>query len=345
MDSDMDADASRRGSAPGAGRRRDGTRSRAAAIAAGLLAAILAGGPAAAQAPAVLTIFAAGTLAGPLRALDAIFQQKYPNVTVHPVFGGSVALAKRIVDLHQRADLFACADYRVIPHLLFGKAGRKGYADWYAGFAGNAITFTYTDKSKFAHQITPQNWYEILARPGVEIGRSNPDTDPSGYQTLLMLQLAERTYHKPGLADRILKNAPPKNMRNTETSLIPALQLGEIDYLGIYRSDAIQHHLHFLALPAAVDMSDPKLARLYRTVFTHTKNGDVTGAPIVYAATIPGNAPQAEWAQKYLALLLGPQGQAILKEGGFSPLAPADAVGRGRMPASLKSLVTAWPPA
>lgn len=341
----MDSEASGSGSATDTGRRKDRIFPRMAMAAAGLLAALCAAAPAQAQSQDALTIFAAGTLAGPFRALDAVFQKKYPNVVVHPVFGGSVALAKRIAELHQRADIFASADYRVIPKLLFGKAGGKSYADWYAGFARNAITFTYTDKSKFARRITPQNWYEMLARPGVEIGRSNPDTDPSGYQTLIMLQLAERHYHVPGLAQKILANSPPRNMRNTETSLLPALQLGQIDYLAIYRSDAIQHHLHYLALPAAVDLGDPKLAKLYASAVAHTRNGDVTGAPIVYAATIPDNAPQAAWARRYLALLLGPRGQAILKKSGFAPLAPADAVGRARMPASLKSLVAAWPPA
>ncbi|MGH7055898.1 MAG: extracellular solute-binding protein [Stellaceae bacterium] len=322
------------------------TRRAAYAVATGLLVALTgAAAPAAAQPQTVLTIFAAGTLAGPFRALDAVFEKTYPSVTVHPVFAGSVGLARRIADLHQEADLFAAADYRVIPKYLFGKPGRKAYADWYAGFARNATTFTYTDASKFAKEITPQNWYKVLARPGVEIGRSNPDTDPSGYQTLIMLQLAERYYHAPGLAAAILKNAPPRNMRNTETSLLPALQLGEIDYLGIYRSDAIQHHLHYLALPAAVDLGDVKLAKLYASAVVHTKNGAVHGAPIVYAATIPLNAPQAKWAEKYLALLLGPQGQAILKRSGFAPLAPADAVGRARMPARLKALAAVWPPA
>lgn len=322
---------------------------RAAAAGAGLVALLGAGAPAMAQGQTpgqtVLTIFAAGTLAGPFRALDAAFQQKYPNVVVHPVFAGSVALAKRITELHQRADIFASADYRVIPQFLFGKAGGKKYADWYAGFARNAITFTYTDRSRFAKAITPRNWYKILARPGVQIGRSNPDTDPSGYQTLLMLQLAERHYHAPGLARKILANSPPQDMRNTETSLLPALQLGEIDYLAIYRSDAIQHHLHYLKLPAAVDLSDPKLAKLYAGALAQTKNGAVPGAPIVYAATIPTNAPQAAWARRYLAMLLGPRGRKILKEGGFAPLAPADAVGRDRMPARLQSLAAPWPPA
>lgn len=319
-------------------------RVRAIALAVGVLLAILGiGAPALAQAPAVLTIFAAGTLAGPFRTLDTVFQQKYPNVAVHPVFAGAVALARRIADLHQRTDIFATADFRVIPKYLFGAGGKERYADWYAGFARNAITFTYTGNSKFARQITPQNWYEVLARPGIEIGRANPDTDPSGYLTLLMLQLAERYYHAPGLAQKILVNSPPKNMRNTETSLLPALQLGEIDYLAIYRSDAIQHHLNYLALPAEVNLDDPKLARLYASVVAHTGNGDIHGAPIIYAVTIPKNAPQADWAQKYVALLLGPIGQKIMRQSGFVPLGPADAVPFDKVPTSLRPLVTAWP--
>ncbi|HJU15828.1 MAG TPA: extracellular solute-binding protein [Stellaceae bacterium] len=319
-------------------------KGRAIAFAAGVLLAVLGiGAPALAQAPAVLTIFAAGTLAGPFRALDTAFQQKYPNVAVRPIFAGSVALARRIADLHQRTDIFATADFRVIPKYLFGAGGKERYADWYAGFARNAITVTYTDSSRSAHQITPRNWYEVLARPGVEIGRSNPDTDPSGYRTLLMLQLAERYYHAPGIAAKILANSPPRNMRDTETDLIPALQLGEIDYLAIYRSDAIQHHLNYLALPAAVDMSDPKLARLYASAAAQTANGNVHGAPIVYAVTIPKNAPQAEWAQKYVALLLGPTGQKIMRQSGFVPLGPADAIPLDKVPTGLRPLVTAWP--
>jgi len=46
----------------------------------------------------------------------------------------------------------------------------------------------------------------------------------------------------------VLANAPLTNMRDTETSLISASQLGQIDYLAIYRSDAIQHKLNYIRL-------------------------------------------------------------------------------------------------
>ena len=307
------------------------------------LAALLPGGPAQAAPPARLMILAAGTLARPFRDIDRLFAARYPDAVPQPQFGGSVKMAREITQLRQPADILAVADYSVIPQYMFGKDGKPGYADWYAGFARNAITFVYTPQSKYAADVTPANWYRVLARNGVEIGRSNPDTDPSGYQTVQMLSLAERYYKAPGLAARILANAPAANMRDTETSLIAALQLHQIDYLAIYRSDALQHHFRYLHLPARIGLSDPRDAAFYREAVARTKNGALPGRPIVYAVTIPKRAPQPEWAQKYLALLLGPEGQAVMKKNGFGVLAPPYAVGEAAMPASLRTLVKPWP--
>ncbi len=293
--------------------------------------------------PTKLTIFAAGTLAVPFRELDKLFEKQHPGVAVEPIFGGSVLMAKRITNLHQQADLIAVADYNVIPKYLFGAGGTTRYATWYAGFARNAVTFVYTEKSKYAAEIAPSNWYQVLARPGVEIGRSDPDTDPSGYQAVQMLHLAEKFYKSPGLAAKILANAPRTNMRDTETALISALQLGQIDYLAIYRSDALQHHFRFLDLPAQIDLSDPRDAAFYATAVAKTKGGDLAGRPIVYAATIPSTAVHGDLAEAYLRLLLGPEGQAVFKKSGFGTVAPAYAVDVTAMPPSLKSLVAPWP--
>jgi molybdate/tungstate transport system substrate-binding protein len=313
-----------------------------AAVIGGLVLALVGGGAQADQ-PVHLKIFAAGTLAQPFQQLDALFRKQYPNVIPEPRFGGSVKMAREITELHQPADVLAVADYSVIPKYLFPDGGKPGYADWYVGFARNAITFMYTKNSKYAAEVTPDTWYRVLARHGVEIGRSNPDTDPSGYQTLQMLQLAGRYYRDPKLAEQILANAPPANMRDTETSLIAALQLGQIDYLAIYRSDALQHHLNYIDLPAAIDLSDPKDADLYKQAVADTQNGKLPGRPIVYAVTIPAHAPDAEWAAKYVALLLGPEGQRIMQQNGFGTMVPPYAVNATAMPASLQPLVKPWP--
>jgi molybdate/tungstate transport system substrate-binding protein len=305
-----------------------------------LLAASIAVSAAQTAEPTVSTIFAAGTLAGPFKQMNTLFEKKRPNVTVQAQYGGSVMMARRIADLHQDADLLAVADYNVIPKYMFGS---QPHASWYAGFARNAITFVYTNKSKYANEINSQNWCKVLARPGVEIGRSNPDTDPSGYQTVQMLDLAEKYYNAPGLKQNVLANAPLANIRDTETELISALQLGQIDYLAIYRSDALQHHLKFLDLPAKINLSDSVHAAFYQQGVAHTKNGALAGRPIVYAVTTVNGSKNAGIAEKYVALLLGPQGQAVMKDKGFGEFSPALAVHIEAMPAALKQLVKPWP--
>jgi molybdate/tungstate transport system substrate-binding protein len=290
--------------------------------------------------PITLTIFAAGTLAVPFKQIDELFQKKYAGVSAEPQFGGSVKMAKQITELHKDADLLAVADYNVIPKYMFAK---PAHADWYVGIARNAITFVYTDKSKGAKEINSKNWYKVLSGKGVEIGRSNPDTDPSGYQTVQMLNLANKYYKDPGIEKNVLANAPLSNVRDTETSLISALQLGQIDYLAIYRSDALQHHLKFIDLPTKINLSDPADSTYYKEGVAHTKNGDLTGKPIVYAITIVNGSKNADIAEKYVAFLLGPEGQAVMKKNGFGEFQPAYAVNPEEMPAGLKSIVKPWP--
>jgi molybdate/tungstate transport system substrate-binding protein len=307
------------------------------------IAALIAFAPNLAASPKVtLTIFGAGTLAAPFKKLDEAFMKLHPDVTVQAQFGGSVKMVKQVTELHQLADVVAVADYNVIPKYLFG-AGGRGYTDWYVGFATNAITFVYTDRSKYAGEITPQNWYTVLARPGVEIGRSNPDTDPSGYQTVQMLELAEKHYDQPGLSARILANAPRTNMRDTETELIAALQSGQIDYLAIYVSDARQHGFRYLDLPPEINLGDARYSAVYGTASVQTANGTVPGRPIVYGVTIPDNAPQPDLARAFLQFLLGENGQQVMKASGFGSLAPALANAVARVPAELRPLVAPWP--
>ena len=287
-----------------------------------------------------LTIFGAGTLAGPFRQIDEDFTKQHP-VTIQAQFGGSVKMVKQVTELHQIADVVAVADYSVIPKYLFGDGAK--YTDWYAGFATNAITFIYTPQSKFAAEINGKNWYDLLSRPGVEIGRSNPDTDPSGYQTVQMLELAEKHYNRPGLAAAILANAPKTNMRDTETELIAALESGQIDYLAIYRSDALQHHFKYLDLPPQIDLSDAKYSSFYARGSVQTVNGSLAGKPIVYAVTIPNNAAHGDWALEFVKFLVGSGGQQTIVKNGFGSIMPAYANDLNRVPVDLRPHLRAWP--
>ena len=295
-----------------------------------------------AGAAGTLTVFGAGTLSTPFTAELQAFKQQNPGVTIHSQFGASADMARDITQLGQPADVLGVADYSLIPKLMSDPS--EPHATWYLGFVSNQITFAYTSHSKGASQLTASNWYKVLGEPGVHIGRSNPAADPSGYQILQMLQLAQGYYHDPGLSAAVLKNSPDSSVAETETSLLAALQSGQIDYLAIYRSDALEQHLKYIALPAQINLSDSAMAAAYAQVTIHAGTlGALTAKPIIYGLTIPSNAPDAALAQKFIGFVLSPQGQAIMSDNGFVVISPALASGQANVPASLRSLTTPWP--
>jgi molybdate/tungstate transport system substrate-binding protein len=290
-----------------------------------------------------LIVFGAGTLANPFAQEIAAFKAQHPGITVHSDFGASGDRVKAITELGEPADVLGVADYSLIPAKMFG-SGSKQFATWYVGFVSNQITFAYTTHSKGAGQLTPTNWYRVLAQPGVHIGRSNPAADPSGYQTLQMLQLAEGYYHDPSISAAVLKNSPDSSVAETETSLIGALQSGQLDYLAIYRSDALQNHFKYINLPPQISLSNPALAKTYAMVSTQgATSSTVKAKPIIYGLTVPTNAPDRQLGDEFVAFVLSRQGQAIMQANGFVVLSPALASDQGALPASLRPLTGSWP--
>jgi molybdate/tungstate transport system substrate-binding protein len=298
--------------------------------------------PSASTASKTLIVFGAGTLATPFTQEIAAFKQQNPGVTVNSHFGASADDVKAITQLAEPADVLGVADYSLIPSEMFSVAG-KSYASWYVGFVSNQITFAYTTHSKGASQLTSSNWYKVLAEPGVRIGRSTPAADPSGYQILQALKLAQSYYHDPTLLAAVLKNSPSSAEAETETSLLGALQSGQIDYLAIYRSDALQNHLKYINLPPQISLSDPKLAKSYATVSVQGPSGMVTGKPIIYGLTVPSHAPNSALGEQFVAFVLSPSGQAIMRTNGFVVISPALASSTTAIPASLSSLTQPWP--
>lgn len=78
------------------------------------------------------------------------------------------------------------------------------HADWNILFARNQLVLCYTDQSKFAAEVNADNWHEILARPGVVWGHSDPNLDPCGYRSLMVIQLARREFKGKRLVESVV---------------------------------------------------------------------------------------------------------------------------------------------
>jgi molybdate/tungstate transport system substrate-binding protein len=281
----------------------------------------------------------AGSLAIPFAAIEKQFEKEYPGIDVLREGGGSTAMARKITDLGQKADIMASADYTVIDELLIPK-----FAKWNALFAKNSIVIMYNDSSKYASKINTKNWYRILLRKGVKFGHSDPNQDPCGYRTLLTLQLAEKYYKKDGLYAK-LRACPGKNVRPKSVDLIALLESGHLDYVFEYKSVALQHKAKYVELPEAIDLSSMKYAEFYKKAqidVTGKKPGEMltmVAKPITYGVTLTTVGEHRKAAITFLKFLLDQEkGLKILEDFGQPVICPVEIRGAIKdVPQELKS--------
>jgi ABC-type molybdate transport system, periplasmic component len=291
-----------------------------------------------------IVVFNAGSLAIPMRAVLDSFAAR-EHLTIAQENAGSLETARKLTELGHIPDVIALADYEVFPRYLM-----PSQVKWYLDFARNRMVLAYTPKSRFADEITPDNWWSIVQRSGVQVGRSDPNLDPNGYRTLLTMQLAERHYEKPGLYDSLLAHAPESNVRPKEADLVGLVQAGEMDYIWSYESLASAAGLKFVQLPAAIDLGSPADSARYATASVRVRGktpGDTVtfrGQPIVYALSIPIKAPHPALAERFVAYLMSDEGKRIMRATGLDVLDEPVVIGSA-IPAAVSATVPATAPA
>lgn len=287
-----------------------------------------------------LIIFHAGSLTVPFKEVASEFQKIYPDINIIMEGAGSRKCARKITDLHKECDIMASADYTVIDKLLIPE-----YASWNIKFASNEMTIAYHKESRLAEHINSKNWYEILLNDDVAFGRSDPNSDPCGYRSVLTAKLAELYYSEDGLASKLLSK-DINYIRPKETDLLGLLESNSIDYIFLYRSVAEQHGLNFVVLPDSINLKLPEFTRFYEQAtveITGKKPGEFItkkGEPMVYGITIPDNAPNKSAAMKFMNYLLtNDKGLAIMRKNGQPDLVPSPSESYNNVPDNLRKFV------
>jgi molybdate/tungstate transport system substrate-binding protein len=287
----------------------------------------------------VLKVVPAGSLLQPFAEVEKAFEAQHPDVDVQVEGHGSIQAIRQVTDLHRPIDVVAVADASLIPDLMFrtDSTNGKNFTDAYTSFATNAMVIAYTNKSRYADQITPENWYQVLSQPDVRVGISNPMLDASGYRSIMVTRLADRYYRNTTLFSTLIGShfTPPLAVREMDGTAIISLpevlrpsdeklvirdgsifvlsqlEAGGIDYAFEYRSVAEGHDLRWVRLPPEIDLSSPDFADDYNKVqiilgfqrFSAIGQERI-GQPIVYAVTIPNSAPNKKLAEMFADLVI-----------------------------------------
>jgi molybdate/tungstate transport system substrate-binding protein len=263
-------------------------------------------------------VFAAASLDQVLSELAAHLRA-HGGLDTQVEISGSQEAARKVSEYGRRADLVLVADIRVIDWIL-----KPAYASQSLRVATNEVVIAYSDRSRYATEINKSNWAEVLARPDVRVARADENQAPIGYQTLLCWQLAGIAYAKQlqgrDLSALLVARTGKDLVRPDVTSLVPLIGT-RADYVFVYRSVAHNHNLPYVRLSSEVNLGDPGQAAFYARAQVPLKTPKTTihGAPIVYGAAVPLNAPHPRAGNRFLSELLGPKGQEILARNGFTP--------------------------
>lgn len=264
----------------------------------------------------VLKILHAGALRKPMKECVHLFWGDYPHVEVALDYAGSRACAHAILE-GRDVDVVALADPHVFEDMLVPEQ-----VDIFFVFATDQMVLAYDEFSQHSSTISKDNWMDVLLEGQASFARSDHNLDPCGYRTLMVWQLAEKLYNKPGLFETLNQKCGQEYIYPKSIDLGGALLEGKVDYIFEYLSVTKQLGFKYIGFPEKINLSNPTYADYYSqvTVTVTGKGGGVSlvrGAPIEFAVAIPKKSSKKEMANHFVKILTSPEGERILEDCGL----------------------------
>lgn len=241
----------------------------------------------------------------PLIVEVAMEFQKKSRIQVVRRSGGSLLLANLIKEKRVDWDVFFSADYQILQNLV-------DYVDSSRLFAYNEIVIAYRKQSPYSKELNQKNWHKILTKKGLRIGRSNPRFDPCGYRTILLLEIVKKIYGERVYND-LKENMKEHYVRPGTSQVLNILEMGEVDYVFTYLSEAKARNLQFLTLSDSLNFGNPELSDFYSNFRVKINNMEIVGTPIIYAYAVNPQSKNKREILEFLEFFESVKEELILK--------------------------------
>ena len=311
-----------------------------------------------------LSVLGAGTLTNTFPEIANALVNETPGISAPAAaqtYEGSLDVTTAITSLGAKADVAALADFRLVPQLLEPK-----YASYEIVFAQTQEVLIYNSSLSGFSGINASNWGEKLvgvtaAGGNARLGVWNASTDPNGYNEIFSMMLQGTLYggnltsvyghFYSGAPGSYATPNPATTINEHESQAATLIRTGIVSAVITYKAVAIQNHLPYVLLDPIVGLGANNTTALadYAKLSTEiiSSSGPLTTvvpAPILFAVTVPSNAPNPALGALFVHLLLSPQGSAILSQGGaWTPIFPGWANTPSAVPGLLAPDVTSLP--
>lgn len=233
--------------------------------------------------------------------------QKATGYDVSGFSGGSDNLASQIKGGIEKGDVFISASPTVNTELE-GLANGNWVA-WYATFAVSPLEIGYNPNSSFAKNFKTKPWYDVITKPGLQLGRTDPATDPKGVLAVEALHKAANLFHNPALKAITTSTADVF----PEETLVGRLQAGQLDAGFFY----------------AVEASVAKIPTV--------SLGSKFKYHATYTIAVLNGAPDESAAVAFVSFLLGREGAKILAKSGLTLTKVSVTGSRSAVPKALRA--------
>jgi molybdate/tungstate transport system substrate-binding protein len=290
-----------------------------------------------------LSIYAAATLDTLFPDLANELVNETPGISAPSstqTYEGSLDITTAITSLSAITDVAAVADYRLAPQLL-----EPTYAGWEVVFGATPEVLVYNPSIPAFDGINSSNWAEKLVTDVTTHGNAplavwNASTDPNGYNEIFSLELQGLLYNGSastfyntfygGAAGTPAVPSSATTLPEHESQAATLINTGVVSAAITYRSYAVVNHLSYVSFNPIVGLyannstALADYAKLSTTILSSAGSfATVVPAPVLFAITVPTNAPNPALGAAFVHLILSPQGAAILSQGGaFTPIFP-----------------------
>ncbi len=205
------------------------------------------------------------------------FREK-TGIPVQAEARGSVTIVNLVKDGYRRPDIVISADSDLLKELM------PEFIERYAVFASNSIVIAHR-----GIEMDEEKWIDGILSKKYKFGIADPESDPLGYRSLIVLKLAEMHYGRK-VYDEILRSLL---IFGLETDLAANIRAGTIDAGFLYRNMAVAHGLDFIELPEQIDLSSPAYESFYERVTVKAGDRVHRGKAILYGIA------ETKWCSSY----------------------------------------------
>ncbi|HEX5245251.1 MAG TPA: molybdate ABC transporter substrate-binding protein [Tepidisphaeraceae bacterium] len=237
---------------------------------------------------ATLTIFAAASLTQSFTQIAHEFESQHPGTHVVLNFAGSQQLVEQLIQ-GAPADVFASADHRQMDRAV---SASLVDSDSLADFANNRLIVIVSRKNP-----NPPQSLADLARKGLRIDAADPVVPVGHYAIEMLDRLAADAQYGPSFKSGFLNNVVSRE--ESVKAVLTKVRLGEADAGVVYTSDTVTVPSQEISTIEVPDVFNPMAS---------------------YPIAVVTKSAHKDLAKAFEAIVLSPNGQAILQKEGLVPI-------------------------